>query len=492
LSGSSLSTDPATTSPAALDLRVEGWDMDNVFEDNEVTNTTLDYVDGKGYQVVAVLSDVATNAEPGSGTTAAQFATLNAEAAANPDNLPLAGKILAVQRGVMNFADMADEAVKLGAGALFILNNRPSGEELTSITHSGGQQDFMPMFTATSDNYQPLKDMVDSFDTVYIDLGAVASEPMPKNMASFSSIGPVTETAGIKPDITAPGVSILSTLPADVANPDHNTTDYKYAYTTLNGTSMATPHIAGIAALMKQKYPNATPAEIKARLMNTADPDYIVPDGKQTYTQMSVYEQGAGFVDPYRAIEEDTDAYVTVQDAIPWVGEEYGEVTSKPDQTLSSLNFGETAVGVKSKVLPVTIHNTGSTALTFTVTPKFNNDTVISGNATDNNVTLQTSLQTVTVPAGETAEFDAWIESGSQAAQEYYEGYLQLASSDNTYVLPFAVQIGEPGSEDFEAEGFIVKPLITSNDVYGYGKNDTAVNSYSNQSTFALDRKSVV
>jgi len=72
-------------------------------------------------------------------------------------------------------------------------------------------------------------------------------------LASFSNYGAKTV------DLAAPGTSILSTVPGG-------------GYATKSGTSMATPHVAGAATLIATLYPEATPAEIKARLLNSATP----------------------------------------------------------------------------------------------------------------------------------------------------------------------------------------------------------------------------
>ena len=77
-------------------------------------------------------------------------------------------------------------------------------------------------------------------------------------LADFSSRGPVTSTWEIKPDILAPGVTITSTIPG--------------GYLSLQGTSMAAPHVAGACALIKQAHPDWGPEKIKAALMNYAKP----------------------------------------------------------------------------------------------------------------------------------------------------------------------------------------------------------------------------
>ncbi|MGM8215017.1 S8 family serine peptidase [Bacillaceae bacterium W0354] len=76
-------------------------------------------------------------------------------------------------------------------------------------------------------------------------------------VAPFSSRGPVTSTWQIKPDLLAPGVDILSTIPN--------------GYASLQGTSMAAPYITGVLALLKEAHPNESPKQLKDRLLSTAD-----------------------------------------------------------------------------------------------------------------------------------------------------------------------------------------------------------------------------
>ena len=93
---------------------------------------------------------------------------------------------------------------------------------------------------------------------------AVGASDKADAIAEFSSRGPVPGEWAIKPDVLAPGVAIRSTVPLTGAlgNPDR--------YRELSGTSMATPHVAGAAALLRQLHPTWTPEQIKANLMNTA------------------------------------------------------------------------------------------------------------------------------------------------------------------------------------------------------------------------------
>lgn len=101
-------------------------------------------------------------------------------------------------------------------------------------------------------------------------------------LARFSSKGPVNTTFAIKPDVVAPGVSILSTVPGG-------------AMDAFNGTSMAAPHVAGVAALIRAIHPDWTPAQVKAAITNTAIP-----------LQMPAWHQGTGFIDPVTALKTKT------------------------------------------------------------------------------------------------------------------------------------------------------------------------------------------
>lgn len=79
--------------------------------------------------------------------------------------------------------------------------------------------------------------------------------------ASFSSGGPRRPDSALKPDLTAPGVSVVSAGMGRGAGA-----------VTMSGTSMAAPHVAGIAALVRQTHPRWTPSQVKAALVSTADP----------------------------------------------------------------------------------------------------------------------------------------------------------------------------------------------------------------------------
>jgi subtilisin family serine protease len=114
----------------------------------------------------------------------------------------------------------------------------------------------------------------------------VAATTASDTMADFSSGGPTPVSLLLKPDVSAPGVAITSSLPAGQGGP----------WGQLGGTSMASPHIAGGAALLKERHPEWTVAQIKSALVQTADP---VRDAAGR--EVSVLREGGGMVDLARA-----------------------------------------------------------------------------------------------------------------------------------------------------------------------------------------------
>jgi subtilisin family serine protease len=89
-------------------------------------------------------------------------------------------------------------------------------------------------------------------------------------IADFSSAGPTPMSFALKPDVAAPGVSIMSSIPEADGSWDE-----------LSGTSMSSPHVAGAAALLLQRHPEWTPPQVKSALVQTAEPLAGVPPTRQ-------------------------------------------------------------------------------------------------------------------------------------------------------------------------------------------------------------------
>ncbi|PSL56202.1 subtilisin family serine protease [Saccharothrix carnea] len=114
------------------------------------------------------------------------------------------------------------------------------------------------------------------------------------DLAHFSSRGPRNGDDAVKPDITAPGLNIVAAKAAKGVLG----TPVGRRHASLSGTSMATPHVAGAAALLAQQHPDWTGAQLKAALMASAKPN----------PALGVFDQGAGRVDVTRALTATTGA----------------------------------------------------------------------------------------------------------------------------------------------------------------------------------------
>ncbi|MER5383686.1 S8 family serine peptidase [Streptomyces sp. NPDC002688] len=115
----------------------------------------------------------------------------------------------------------------------------------------------------------------------------VAATDKQDQLASFSSTGPLAYSGGMKPDIAAPGVDITAARSQDMTDGGEG------LYRTLSGTSMATPHVVGAAAILAQRHPDWTGAQLKEHLMSTA---------KGLDGGYSPYEVGTGRVDVAAAV----------------------------------------------------------------------------------------------------------------------------------------------------------------------------------------------
>jgi subtilisin family serine protease len=120
-----------------------------------------------------------------------------------------------------------------------------------------------------------------------ITVGAVStSRNGPEDVvAPFSSSGPTPLSLRLKPEVSAPGLAIFSAAPGD-------------SYTTLSGTSMAAPHVAGGAALLLQRHPTWTPAQVKSALALTGDTAWT---NDRRVSELTTVRAGGGVINLPRA-----------------------------------------------------------------------------------------------------------------------------------------------------------------------------------------------
>lgn len=339
----------------------------------------------------------------------------------------LAGRIALIERGELTFEEKVKNAKNAGAAAVIIFNNT-EGEIPAYI---GENTKYIPTFQLTKADGDYLKGNSEASLT-FDQLAEAKTEG--DSLADFSSRGPVNSNYDIKPDLVAPGVSIFSTYPEFMNHPEEGH-DYSSAYARLNGTSMATPHIAGVAALMLQQNPDMDPFAVKTALMNTSN------DLKSDY---SVYEVGAGRVDAYQAVHSDISFKVMDQtDHI-----ENGEYI-QVDEITGSISYGshylDNADIEDSRSIQVANNSKQDQSFRIEVEYHAAREGVQDGIKNEIKVNIPESL---TIGAGKTEQIKAGIIIPKSAKIGRYEGYIHVvnhANPNDRYQIPFAIRVTDKG-----------------------------------------------
>ncbi|MFI7538510.1 S8 family serine peptidase [Streptosporangium sp. NPDC049376] len=220
---------------------------------------------------------------------------------------------------------------------------------------------------------------------------AVGAVDRRDQVAYFSSLGPRIGDHAVKPDLTAPGTDIVAAAAQGTADGPH---------VAASGTSMASPHVAGAAAILAQRHPDWTGQRLKAALVGSARPT----------SGATPYQQGTGRVDVGRALRQQ----VTAQSegtwaAFPWKGPDGREKTG----TITYANAGETPVSL---------------------------DLTVEGDV------LRLGTQRLDVPAGGQASVTVTVDAAGKAPGEHVGTV--TATSGDTVVRTFAGAYVEPESYD--------------------------------------------
>jgi hypothetical protein len=242
--------------------------------------------------------------------------------------------------------------------------------------------------------------------------------PVPQ-YAGFSSRGPILADGCdiMKPDVAAPGVAILAAT--------NNAADEAPTFGILSGTSMAAPHVAGLAALYLGERPNATPAEIKSAMMTTAY-DTVNADGSKN---ANPFEQGAGEVDPKRYLAPGLLYLNGVQDWAAFLeGKGLAQFDGVDPIDGSDLNIASFSIGSLASAQTVTRTVTSTEAGTFTA----------SVDLPGVDVTVEPSTLNFS-KAGETATFTVTFDNATAPVEQWATGSLTWSSAKNTVRSPIAV-----------------------------------------------------
>ncbi len=296
-------------------------------------------VGGQSYTSTPGNGDFAITADINASLDLAINHATDAEACSAFPAGTFSNEIVLVARGNCTFVEKAQNVQAAGAVGMIVYNNENStivmameGATLPSvmISQSAGQTIASNWNSSSSAS---IREPVKSVNTALRDV-----------MSNFSSRGPNGDSSFLKPDLTAPGSNILSAVPG--------------GYGSLSGTSMASPHVAGAAALLLDKSDGAWSAEDLKSLLMTSANDQLRGDNQ--VSAATPFEGGAGRLD----IEAAADSFVVV------------------DQP--SLANNSCAVGC---TFTRTLTNKGSSSVSFTTNLTFN-DPAVSASIDDAAFTL--------------------------------------------------------------------------------------------------------
>jgi len=260
----------------------------------------------------------------------------------------LTGKIALISRGTCTFSQKIRDAQDAGAIGAIIVNN-VAGDPIAMGLGGIPNEPTIFGYMVSRDNGTILLGKNGLATTV----SATKSYFVSGNddfMAGFSSQGPTDVDFRIKPDVVAPGVNVLSSIPhAFCAAPP--------CWAFFQGTSMATPHLAGSAAVVLGQHPSWSAAQVRSAVVNTADQG-VLKKSTSTDLETNVFVIGAG--------RENLTSAVGAKAALDPVSVSFGAVPSGSGQTASrSVALSQLAPGTYT----ASISASSGTGVTYSVAP---------------------------------------------------------------------------------------------------------------------------
>lgn len=405
---------------------------------------TLTLGDGTSYEGVGIGDEVSGDlvlaadvALPGVSPQAARECWLDADTAtagqqASLDPAKVAGKIVVCDRGTVDRVHKS-AAVKLAGGIGMVQANTSDAQSLNADFHS------VPSIHVDATAGAAVKAYAAGAGTPTATISAQSTDPVNAPvMAGFSSYGPALAGGGdlLKPDITAPGVDVAAAYHQDLETGEPT-------FNSISGTSMSAPHIAGLGALLKAKYPTWSPAAIKSAMMTTArQTDDSGQPIQWVEGDATPLNYGAGEVRPmasynpglvYDAGWDDWLAYAC------GLGQLLSPCPEKPVDP-SDLNYPSIAVGDLAGYQEITRTVTNVTGKKVQYTPTLEAPA---------GFTVNVVPKRLTVPAGKTAQFKLKITRTTAPLGEYSFGALTWSAKGyNDVRSPIAlrpVAIAAPG-----------------------------------------------
>lgn len=311
----------------------------------------------------------------------------------------LTGKIALVARGGCSFDSKGQRAKIAGATGIILIDNRPGEANPLPISlavPSGMISDLdgahLKAFADANGGRATFR-VSAGIQEIATDRGGIVT--------SFSSAGPTDFGHLLKPDISAPGLDVLSSTPPKETGS---------TFAVFAGTSMATPHIAGAVALLLERHPGWQPWQVKSALMGTAGPAW----GDTARTQeASVLLEGAGLANV--ASSDDPRVFTTPQ----------------------SLSFGnvDVSTGAQSSGLLLTVSDAGNGAGDWAVT--------LAPQVQTSGVSIELPALATVAPGGAVA-VPVVVHAAAGAATGENAGFVVLSQNGVSRRVPYAFLVERP------------------------------------------------
>ncbi|KAL4037024.1 hypothetical protein IC575_000607 [Cucumis melo] len=289
------------------------------------------------------------------------------------DPMKAKGKILVCLRGDNARVDKGEQALLAGAAGMILANNELSGNEILADPH------VLPALHINYTDGSAVFAYINStkFPEAYITPATtqLGIRPAPF-MAAFSSVGPNTVTPEIlKPDITAPGLSVIAAYTEAEGPTNQEFDNRRVPFNSVSGTSMSCPHVSGIAGLLRTLYPHWSPAAIKSAIMTTASTldNNFEPLLNASYFVATPFNYGAGHVHPNGATDPglvydiDVNEYLSFLCALGYDKAQISQFSDGPFNcsepiSLTNLNYPSITVPKLSRSITITrrLKNVGS------------------------------------------------------------------------------------------------------------------------------------
>jgi len=336
----------------------------------------------------------------------------------------LSGAIALASRGTCTFVSKAQRAARAGAIGLVLVDNRSSEANTipaTLLIPGGMVSDLdgarLRAHLGTNGGRTTVTIGTDP-ERVETGRGGV--------ITSFSSAGPTAFGHVLKPDVAAPGGQILSSTLPRFGGP----------FAVFDGTSMATPHVAGAAALLLQRHSGWTPRQVKAALVATA---------------------GAAWADTAR----------TVEAPVTQAGGGLADIVAADDPRIFtdpvSLSFADLKVsaGAQARALSSRIEDAGNGAGSWSVEVRVQ--------AATSGARLEVP-GTLSVPPGGDAFLTAIARASANAATGENYGFIVLRQGDLTRRIPYFFLVTRPGLEQVPVQK--LQAIQTGNTAQGESRVD--------------------